>query len=503
MCNKEEKQEGTAPAEGGVGDISEDESPEVYKAYNRRWAILVTLVFLNIANASIWINVAPVATTMATYFNRQAWEMNWFSLIYIIITIPFTFISTLFVDKMGFKVVVHIGAGLTCAAGVLRALATSGIIPDDQKDAQYGLSLFGQTLGGMAQAFVLFVPTKLSQLWFPKDQRAISTTLVSLSNPLGIVVAQVVSPTVVQSQDDIPTLNYIFMGVALFAEILAIVSVTRAKPPTPPSGSAEKSEDTRAGYLAQLKAIFTCWPYLCLVLALGAGIGLVSAQATVTQQILCSLGYSDEFSGLSIAILFLCGFVGSACSGILCDKTKAFTPITKICYGTATFFAIIMFEFYLVPKQEIAIAIFSGLFGFFGVGGYPVGLELAVEATYPVEEMMSTAFVFLSGQLQGFVIIAIVSGLSQDPKPHYSDIEVCTAGGNDDIKPRDYSISLMVIMGLLVFVVCTTILFFHTEYKRLKAETSRKSTSCAQRTQGSSENDNENISQIPATVISY
>lgn len=84
--------------------------------------------------------------------------------------------------------------------------------------------------------------------------------------------------------------------------------------------------------------------------------------------------------------------------------------------------------------MTIAIAIFASLFGFFGVGGYPIGLELAVEATYPVEETISTAFIFLSGQLQGVVLLLIIDGLATDQKPEYAGIQNC-----NDVKPRDYS----------------------------------------------------------------
>ena len=85
-----------------------------------------------------------------------------------------------------------------------------------------------------------------------------------------------------------------------------------------------------------------------------------------------------------------------------------------------------------------AILIFSSLFGFFGVGGYPIGLELAVEATYPVEETISTAFIFLSGQLQGVLVIAFVGALSNEETFSHDDIQVCTVG-NSDIVPKDYS----------------------------------------------------------------
>lgn len=59
-------------------------------------------------------------------------------------------------------------------------------------------------------------------------------------------------------------------------------------------------------------------------------------------------------------------------------------------------------QMFLVPEQPAIVAISCALFGFFGVGAYPIGLELAVEATYPVEESISTAFIFMSGEPRGW-----------------------------------------------------------------------------------------------------
>ena len=39
------------------------------------------------------------------------------------------------------------------------------------------------------------------------------------------------------------------------------------------------------------------------------------------------------------------------------------------------------------------------MFGVFGFGAYPLGLELSVEATYPVDESIGTALIFMSGQV--------------------------------------------------------------------------------------------------------
>ncbi|XP_068236424.1 solute carrier family 49 member A3-like isoform X2 [Palaemon carinicauda] len=446
------------------------ESTGAFKVYPRRWAVLFTVTCLNISNAAIWICISPVATRVAEYYEKDLADINWFSLVFLFVSIPFCFISTFSVNRLGLKPAIHIGAALNCIGAIVRALGTSGIFSD--LNTQFAVSLTGQVIAAMAQSFLLFIPTKVSQLWFPDNARAVSTTILSLSNPLGIVVAMVVSPLTVNKKEDFPLLNWIFMGVAVVAEVITIICVTRSKPVTPPSASAEEGNDqtTNASYLSQLKDAFTSVPYWLLLLALGCGVGLFSALATVTQQILCPLGYSDDFVGLANATMILCGFVGSAVTGVLVDKTKQFTPITKICYGIAAIMSVIMLEMFMVPHQPAVIATFTGLFGFFGIGAYPIGLELAVEATYPVDQTISTAFIFMSGQLQGVVIIALTGFLARPQKSQYIDIQVCTKSDISHIEPKDYTVSLMAIMSLLVLMVILTIIFMETPYKRLEAE---------------------------------
>ncbi|XP_042204435.1 solute carrier family 49 member A3-like [Homarus americanus] len=465
---------------GETGDVEDEgKAPSAtkdYITYKQRWAILITVTLLNISNASLWINTAPVTFKAAAYFQQPVEEINWFSLVFLFVSIPFCFISTFSVNHLGLRPAIHIGSALNCLGAVLRAVSTSGLITS--LNTQFAVSLTGQTIAGMAQPFLLFIPTKVSQLWFPEHARAISTTVLSMSNPLGILVAQVSSPLLVKNKDQLPTLNYVFCGVAIVSQVVTLACITRSKPPTPPSQSAERGEKERAPYLTQLKQTFTNVPYLLLLLSLGCGVGLFSSLATVTQQLLCPLGYSDTFSGLINGAMIFCGFVGSAVTGIMADRTKAFTPITKVTYGLATVLAIILMEMFMVPHQHALVALFMGLFGFFGVGAYPIGLELAVETTYPVEESISTAFIFMSGQAQGMIIIAMVTFLAREEKPEYSDLEVCTKGISSDSmesEPQDYTVSLMAIMGLLTFAVTLTIVFFHTPYKRLEAE--RASTS--------------------------
>jgi hypothetical protein len=59
---------------------------------------------------------------------------------------------------------------------------------------KYGAVMFGQILIGFAQPFVLAAPTRYSDLWFTNRGRVGATALMSLANPLGGALAQLINP---------------------------------------------------------------------------------------------------------------------------------------------------------------------------------------------------------------------------------------------------------------------------------------------------------------------
>jgi len=60
--------------------------------------------------------------------------------------------------------------------------------------AHYGGVMAGQIFIGFAQPFVLAAPTRYSDLWFSNSGRVAATALMSLANPLGGALAQLINP---------------------------------------------------------------------------------------------------------------------------------------------------------------------------------------------------------------------------------------------------------------------------------------------------------------------
>ena len=90
--------------------------------------------------------------------------------------------------------------------------------------------------------------------------------------------------------------------------------------------------------------------------------------------------------------------------------------VAKIFFAIASLGSILIAEFLRKSQYEAVIALSCALFGIFGFGMYPMGLELSVENTYPVDETAGTALIFLSGQIQGALLIMISGLMEQDLK---------------------------------------------------------------------------------------
>lgn len=138
---------------------------------------------------------------------------------------------------------------------------------------------------------------------------------------------------------------------------------------------------------------------------------------TMMQQILCTKGYSNSFAGICSAVVILGGFVGAPVSGIIVDRTKKFEEVMKISFSLAILAGIGFAEFALHPNMHAFIVLFCILFGIFGLAGYPVGLELSAECTFPVEQTTSSGLIVLSGQIQGVIYIMMMSFLAEDATP--------------------------------------------------------------------------------------
>ncbi|XP_030326041.1 solute carrier family 49 member A3-like [Strigops habroptila] len=158
--------------EGDLGRLSE------FKTYRRRWFLLAAVCLLNCSNAMLWLTFAPVADKTAVYFHISLEMVNWLSIVYLLISIPFGLVATWVLDSLGLRCAVILSAWLNMTGSTIRVFSVLKFLKLGSH--RYWYLFTGQCLCALAQPLIIFSPTKLAALWFPDHQRATANVIASM-----------------------------------------------------------------------------------------------------------------------------------------------------------------------------------------------------------------------------------------------------------------------------------------------------------------------------------
>ncbi|XP_043761832.1 solute carrier family 49 member A3 isoform X1 [Cervus elaphus] len=377
-----------------------------YRTYARRWVFLLVISLLSYSNATLWLSFAPVADTIARHFLLSTEQINWLSLVYLVVSIPSGVVAIWVLDSVGLRWATTLGAFLNFSGSVIRSIPCMAIGTQDP----FVLLLGGQSLCALAQTLVIFSPAKLAALWFPEHQRATANMIGTMSNPLGILVANLVSPILVKTEEDIPLMLGTYILPAGLAFLLATACLWESVPPTPPSVGAAQS--TSLSFLAGLKLLTRNKAYIILAVCFGGGIGIFSSFLALLEQVLCVNGYSSEFAGLCGVFFITFGVLGAVALGLYVDRTKHLTEAIKIGLCLTSLACVAFAVVSQLQGQTIALAAICSLLGFFGFSVAPVAMELAVECSFPVGEGAAAGLVFVLGQAEGVLIMVLLTSLT-------------------------------------------------------------------------------------------
>ncbi|XP_033069263.1 solute carrier family 49 member A3 isoform X2 [Trachypithecus francoisi] len=435
-----------------------------HRTYARRWVFLLMVSLVSCCNAMLWLSFAPVADIIAEHFVLSMAQINWLSLVYLVVSTLFGVVAIWVLDSVGLRGATILGAWLNFAGSVLRIVPC--VVVGTQNP--FAFLMGGQSLCALAQSLVIFSPAKVAALWFPQHQRATANMLATISNPLGVLVANVLSPALVKEGEDIPLMLGVYAIPAGVVCLLSTICLRESVPPTPPSAGATSS--TSEKFLDGLKLLVQNKAYVILAVCFGGCLGISYSFSTLLQQILCASGYSNGFSGLCGALFIAFGILGALALGPYMDRTKHFTEATKIglCLVSLACMAFALLS--LLQGQIFALATTCSLLGLFGLSVTPVAMELAVECSFPVGEGAAVGLIFVLGQAEGILImLAMIALTVQCPEQSFS---TCQQGED----PLDWTVSVLLMAGLCNLFSCILVLFFHTSYRRLQAESGKSSS---------------------------
>ncbi|PAV66174.1 hypothetical protein WR25_25473 isoform B [Diploscapter pachys] len=390
-----------------------------------------------------------------------------------ILSIPVGFFACWWIDRFGLRSAYYIGAWSNFIGNGVRVLGSASFI---DKSWRFPVAFTGQTIAAIAQPFVMFLPTKLAALWFAENERALANTLASMSNPIGIAFMFCIAPVFVN--DKHPD-NFFWMTVAVasLATFVVLLSffITSSKPPTPASASRDVNS-AAPPFLMGVKRCFKSKTYLVLAVCLGGGVGLFNALYNNLQPALCVKGYSPTFNGLMGGLLIMSGLVGAAITGIIVDKYGQFELVMKVCFCLAGIAAAGLSVAINFEHAQWAIVTVIAVFGAAAFAIFPIGLEMGVEATYPVAEATSTGLIIMIGQVQGVIYVVLTNLVTGKPTPHDLATQTCvnTNGNIKTVLTWEYSFIVwlcIIFLLILLFVTC-----FWPKYKRREYEMANRNS---------------------------
>ena len=355
-----------------------------------RWIVLIVFMLINIMVQVLWICYSPIAAVATQAFGAgiKPDDVRLLGDIFLLVYIPVAFPAAWAIDKFGIHKAVGFGAAVMAVFALLRALMPNS----------YDIALISSIGIAVGQPFILSAFTKIAGLWFPKRQRATITGVMFLSLFAGVAVGEAVTPMIVTTTADFPSMNMIY-GIATIASVVLFLLLARARPKRPVE---EHENETRALMLEGMKNLLKNRNiyFVSILILLGSAVvnGMfIDIDAIATEKLFPGQG------GVVASIILLGSVVGSVILPAISDALKRRKAILVV----GTFVGGAMVIVFSLVTGFVASSIVGFLIGFFLSGAVPVGYQYGAEITHPTPEGTSNGFLGLILQAAGFLIVAM------------------------------------------------------------------------------------------------
>jgi len=340
-------------------------------------------------------------------------QVNWLSNVTNVVYLPASAIVPLVCSRWGIRRTCDVGAIFLVLAAWIRYAGTAHSL---SKEGSYALIMVAQILGGFAQPFFQVLPAKYSETWFDLKGRTTATMVMSVANPIGGAIGQILSPSVGSSRQSILVLA--ILGTA----VSPLVFLIQSRPPTPPTYAASQPAPRFSSLIFAIMGTHTSpdsptymtrrerIDFAIIFVNFGIIVGIVNAFSILTSQFFQPYGYSDTTSGLFGAVLLLVGLVFTGLSAPLFDRVlthhlglslKVLSPIVG-----AGWLSLI---WAVKPNDTGALFAVMAIIGAASLIMLPVVLELAVELTRNADG--SSAMLWFSGNLFAIMYVLVANAL--------------------------------------------------------------------------------------------
>ncbi|KAI0256395.1 MFS general substrate transporter [Lactifluus subvellereus] len=422
-----------------------------YRLYKRRWIGVFAMFILEAVSAASGPWFGPISNNVVRDFGFTLDQVNWLGNIVSCVYIPTAVFTPIITKRYGVRRCCDIAAVAILLSAWVRYAGTARSLP---KGGAYALIIIGQALSAVAQPVYQILAPKYSERWFDLKSRTTATMIISIANPIGGAIGQLLSPIFSDTRKSILVLAIMSTVVVPLAFLIL------EAPPTPPSYSGSRIPSPSIVSLIRAAAGLKCPPetymtlrerfdFAILVSVFSALLAAVTTFSILSSQWLAPYGYSDNTAGIMGAALLLSGILAAIATSPVFDRilthhlgltVRILCPIIG-----AAWLSLIW-----AVKPHNTVALYA-IFSIIGVGSItllPVGVELGVELTRNPDG--SSAVLWFFGNL-----LCVIFVLAQN----------ALRGSRAANPPLDMHRAIM-FNGIWVFAVSILVFFFRGRQAR-------------------------------------
>ncbi|KAL5499054.1 hypothetical protein ACEPAH_1572 [Sanghuangporus vaninii] len=245
---RQREEEPHSAMDSSTGNRTYENSPVQFRLYRRRRVGVLGIIVLNIVAGMSLTWFGPIANKTSETFGISLDEVNWLGNIVACTYIVVSPLVPIMCSRFGLRVSYAIGTGFLILSAWIRYAGTARSL---NSRGAYALLIIGQFISAIPQIVFQILAPKFSETWFDLKGRTTATMLMSVSNPVGTALGQLISPMINNIRTSILVLGIISTAVAPFTLLIG------AKPPTPPSYSGSQPSHH---FFTTLRAIFGLLP---------------------------------------------------------------------------------------------------------------------------------------------------------------------------------------------------------------------------------------------------
>ena len=384
-----------------------------YKYPKSRWMMLGLFMLLTIVIELQWLTHAPIARVANIFYGDQLNRTEWLNIDSIALVYMFVFIimclpASYIIDTYGIRKALGLGAILTAAGAVIKGFGAESLT----------LVFTGQFFLALAQPFILNSVTAFSVRWFAINERAIVAGLLALAQYIGILLAMVLTPLLVESSAEsvhygngIDSMLMIYMIPSVISAVLFLIFF-KEQPGDLPFDIGHERLNFKEGILN----MFRLKDALLVLFLFTIGLGIFNSISTLVDHIAANLNITDS-DGYIGGVMLIGGIIGALIIPFLSDhyrKRKLFLVLCMIIFIPSIFglaFAGEISEYFQLSVQstyDLAL-ISSFLLGLSIMSAGPIVFQYTAEITAPTPEATSQGILLLAGQISGIVMVSIMT----------------------------------------------------------------------------------------------